>query len=132
MSDFKDEPPTLKSDTPISRLQERIATAIWNEVECDEFTIGDAKSAADAVIRELRLDRILYLAQDWYQNYDMTPANDPRNPSDVDIAYDDAGFQILNAIDPKQYSGIYEWDAAKAALAVLDAAKERKDIGRDG
>ena len=59
MSDFKDEPPTLKSDTPISRLQERIATAIWNEVECDEFTIGDAKSAADAVIRELHAAYIL-------------------------------------------------------------------------
>jgi hypothetical protein len=42
-----------------------------------------------------RLAKIEQLAWSWYEGYDQIPANDPRNPSDVDIAYDDAGYQIL-------------------------------------
>jgi len=42
-----------------------------------------------------KLAKIEELARSWYRDYDQTPVRDPRNPSDVDIAYDDAGYQIL-------------------------------------
>lgn len=44
---------------------------------------------------EEKLEAIARLARSWYQGYDITPANDPRDPSDSDQAYDDAGYQIL-------------------------------------
>ena len=54
--------------------------------------------AADAVIRVLQLEAVIGLARSWHQNYDTVPAYDPQNPSDSDIAYDDAGFQILHTL----------------------------------
>ena len=54
--------------------------------------------AADAVIRELGLETVELLARSWYRNYDIIPANDPRKPTDADIAYNDAGLLILDAL----------------------------------
>lgn len=45
-----------------------------------------------------KLAKIEWLANSWFENYDQTPANDPRAPSEADIAYDDAGFQILHIL----------------------------------
>ena len=57
-----------------------------------------AAHVADAVIAALGLTKIEMLARSWHANYDAIPANDPRDPTDADIAYDDAGFQILHAL----------------------------------
>ena len=63
---------------------------------------GDSKpvcyTLADAVIRELGLETVELLARSWYRNYDIIPANDPRKPTDADIAYNDAGLLILDAL----------------------------------
>lgn len=81
----------MKSDD----LRTRIASAIESiRIQRD----GDAAFMADAVIRELKLEALEFLARSWYRNYDIIPANDPRCPTDIDIAYDDAGMQILTAL----------------------------------
>ena len=78
-------------------LRDRIAAAIQ---QCHDDAEGGATATelADAVIAELGLTKIEMLARSWRANYDAIPANDPRNPTDADIAYDDAGFQILHAL----------------------------------
>jgi hypothetical protein len=58
----------------------------------------DSAAVADAVIRELKLEAVIGLASSWHRDYDVVPAYDPQNPSDSDIAYDDAGFQILHTL----------------------------------
>jgi hypothetical protein len=55
MSDFKDEPPALKSDTPISSLRDRIEYALFDA--CCRFDVpaSERRDMADAVIAELGL-----------------------------------------------------------------------------
>lgn len=78
-------------------LRTRIAAAIYKG--CDNrVSPGLSRQAADVVIREMGLDAVISLARDWHNDYDATPAHDPRNPSEADIAYDDAGFQILHTL----------------------------------
>jgi hypothetical protein len=66
MSDFKDEPPTLKSDTPISSLRARIAAVLnhhktgdvydeWADCQCGHVGTRWDDHVADAVIAELGL-----------------------------------------------------------------------------
>lgn len=87
-------------------LRDRIAAVLLPSMDycqqsmtrpCDDC-MDYARKKADAVIRELRLEALECLARSWYRNYDIVPANDPRCPTDVDIAYDDAGLQILEAL----------------------------------
>jgi hypothetical protein len=78
-------------------LRTRIAAALQGAAD-DGYSLEDWLFLADAVIAELGLNTVVECARDWYKNYDITPANDPRNPTDVDIAYDDAGYQILVAL----------------------------------
>lgn len=76
-------------------LRDRIAAVIRREVPCHPPA---ADRIADALIAELGLEALERIARSWYQNYDTIPANDPRYPTDMDIAYDDAGEQILRAL----------------------------------
>ena len=87
-------------------LRDRIAAVLLPSMDycqqsmtrpCDDC-MDYARKKADAVIAALGLRTVERCARDWYKDYDVTPANDPRNPSDVDLAYDDAGFQILHAM----------------------------------
>jgi hypothetical protein len=50
---------------------------------------------------EQKLARIRWLAETWraVPDYDVTPASDPRNPSEMDVAYDDAAMQILTILN---------------------------------
>ena len=81
-------------------LHSRITAALLREDQLRVCKLSDAdiKFMADAVIREMGLDAVISLARDWHNDYDATPAHDPRNPSEADIAYDDAGFQILHTL----------------------------------
>ena len=78
-------------------LRTRI-TAVIDGVWQSGYPDAPADALADAVIEALKLDTVVRCAREWYKDYDTTPANDPRDPSDVDIAYDDAGYQILVAL----------------------------------
>jgi hypothetical protein len=59
------------------------------------YTSGPQGSAAP-LTAEQKLAKIEWLANTWFENYDAS--EDPRNPSERDIAYDDAAVQILHIL----------------------------------
>jgi hypothetical protein len=78
------------------------------DCRCGESFVGDDNNAEKfwaahvaAVLAEaLGLAQVEILCRSWraVPDYDVTPANDPRQPSDMDVAYDDAAMQIMRAL----------------------------------
>jgi len=47
---------------------------------------------------EEKLSAIRYLAESWHKGYGVTP---PPHVDDMDVAYDDAGYQILGILNER-------------------------------
>jgi hypothetical protein len=60
------------------------------------YTVSGPQCSALPLTAEQKLAKIEWLANTWFENYDV--AGDPRNPSERDVAYDDAAFQILHIL----------------------------------